>query len=43
MGFVARIILIPALTADGRSVVLHAVVLTPRERVRRLLRRLRRR
>jgi hypothetical protein len=38
---VPRIILIPALTADGRNVVLRAVVLTPRERLRRLIRRLR--
>jgi hypothetical protein len=37
---VARIILIPALTGDGRTVVLRAVALTPRERLRRLLARL---
>jgi hypothetical protein len=40
---VPRIILIPAPTADGRSVVLRAVAETPRERLRRLLDRLRRR
>ena len=35
-----RIILIPALTADGRNVVLRAVALTPAERLRRLVTRL---
>jgi hypothetical protein len=37
---VTRIILIPAPTADGRHVVLHAVALTPAERLRRLVKRL---
>lgn len=41
MGVVPRIILVPTPTADGRSVVLRAVVETPRERLRRLLQRLR--
>jgi hypothetical protein len=39
---VPRIILIPAPTGDGR-IVLRAVTETPRERLRRLLERLRRR
>jgi hypothetical protein len=39
---VARIILIPAPTGDGHTVVLRAVALTPRERLRRFLRRLKR-
>jgi hypothetical protein len=39
---VARIILIPAPTGDGRTVVLRAVALTPREHLRRLLARLKR-
>jgi hypothetical protein len=36
---VTRIVLIPALTADGRHIVLRAVALTPAERLRRLFRR----
>jgi hypothetical protein len=40
---VPRIILIPAPTGDGRTIVLRAVEETPRERLRRLLERLRRR
>jgi hypothetical protein len=40
---VPRIILVPTLTADGRNIVLRAVVLTPRERLRRLIRRVRER
>ena len=35
-----KIVLIPAPTADGRRVVLRAVPLTPRERLRRLAARL---
>jgi len=42
-GGVARILLLPVPTSDGRHLVLRAVVLTPRERLRRLLRGLRRR
>ena len=34
----ARIELIPSRTADGRNVILRAVVLTPAEQVRRLAR-----
>jgi hypothetical protein len=41
MGLVPRIILIPAPTADGRAIVLRAVAETPRDRLRRLLDRLR--
>jgi len=37
---VTKIILIPAPTADGRRIVLHAVPATPRERLRRLASRL---
>ena len=35
-----RIELIPSLTADGRHVIFRAVVLSPRERLRRFLRSL---
>ena len=35
-----KIVLVPAPTADGRGVVLRAVPLTPRERLRRLASRL---
>jgi hypothetical protein len=36
----ARIELIPSRTPDGRNVILRAVVLTPAERLRRLVRAL---
>jgi hypothetical protein len=35
-----RIELIPARTADGRTIILRGVVLTPAERLRRLVRSL---
>jgi hypothetical protein len=38
---VNRIVLIPSTTPDGRHVVLRAVELTPAERLRRLVRKLR--
>ena len=40
---VKRIVLSPAPTADGRNIILRAVVLGPAERLRRFVRRLRRR
>ena len=39
---VNRIVLIPAPTSDGRHIILRAEVLTPAERVRRFVRKLRR-
>jgi hypothetical protein len=36
-----RLILVPALTADGRHVILRAVVLSPADRIRRFLTKLR--
>ena len=38
---VNRIVLIPVPTSDGRHIVLRAEVLTPAERLRRFVRRLR--
>jgi len=38
---VNRIVLIPSTTPDGRHIVLRAVELTPAERLRRLVRKLR--
>jgi hypothetical protein len=38
---VNRIVLIPALTSDGRNIILRAEVLTPTERLRRFVRKLR--
>lgn len=35
----SRIVLLPTPTSDGRHLILRAVVLTPRERLRRFLRR----
>jgi hypothetical protein len=40
---VKRIVLIPALTSDGRHIILRAEVQTPGERLRRFVRKLRRR
>jgi hypothetical protein len=40
---VNRIVLIPAPTPDGRHIVLRAEVLTPAERLRQFVRKLRRR
>ena len=40
---VNRIVLVPALTSDGRHVIFRAVVLTPGERFRRFVRGLRHR
>jgi hypothetical protein len=38
---VTRIVLIPAPTSDGRNIILRAEALTPAERLRRFVRRLR--
>jgi hypothetical protein len=35
-----RIVFVPTATADGRHIVLHAVALTPAQRLRRLAARL---